>query len=655
MTDRPATTSPSPGGTSPSTEALPRWETGTAVMIDDPGTRDLDDAIWATETADGGWSATVHIAATAATVRAGSPADLRARSRIESKYLRNKTIPMLGEHAEQQATLSDTHDRPALTVSMTFDTTATLTAAHVTRSHLPAGSCVRVPYSAVPEILEHPDHKLHTQLTASHTLAKAMLARRTAAGALALYDLIRGYSVTEDGAITRIPTQQRTVGYVIVAELMVATGTALAEWSIDNDLMVLYRNHHTRLLGSNGADLAADIAASLHDPELFEQLRSRVNRTFGRARYDTAPRGHHGLRVGAYTHVTSPLRRYADLVTHRIVWDHLTGAPNPYTRTELDEIAAEINSSADAKKRHTESHFKQQHRIEGAKHILDGQYSTLDSKQWRRMFDLMTKVAPSAGIEAELNRRLAADQLAPNDLTRLAIAGPAWIDIRTRLFRAARRAHPEFGPSIISGRAQILGDSQPEIEVLEAPNRPTHQPLFAVRARSGEAIGTWQFGDTKKSAQAQAMWELLDVLCCGGHCADNPPAWPDTPTIADPPAAMDAPGTPAASAQTSRAAGALPAETVRRLAALSETRRANAFSNPVGWLNSLAAAERLGEVTYSYDIDGPSHAPLFTCTATLAGIECYETSTAKTQSRVAAATGLITALFQTATTSTEAI
>ncbi|WP_301123993.1 double-stranded RNA binding motif domain-containing protein [Mycolicibacterium fortuitum] len=93
---------------------------------------------------------------------------------------------------------------------------------------------------------------------------------------------------------------------------------------------------------------------------------------------------------------------------------------------------------------------------------------------------------------------------------------------------------------------------------------------------------------------------------------------------------------------------------MRRLAALSETRRANAFSNPVGWLNSLAATERLGEVTYSYDIDGPSHAPLFTCTATLAGIECCETSTAKTQSRVAAATGLITALFQTATTSTEA-
>nr|WP_301123995.1 RNB domain-containing ribonuclease [Mycolicibacterium fortuitum] len=291
----------------PSVELSP-WVIGTAVMIDDPGTRDLDDAIWVAETAGGGWTATVHIAATAATVRAGSPADLRARSRIESKYLRNKTVPMLGEHAEQQATLSETHDRPALTVSMTFDTTATLTAAHVTRSQLPAGSCVRVPYSAVPEILEDPDHELHTQLNASHTLAKALLARRTAAGALALYDLIRGYSVTEDGAITRIPTQQRTVGYVIVAELLVATGTALGEWSIDNDLMVLYRNHHTRLLGSNGADLAADIAASLHDPNCLSS--SAAASTARSAAPDTTP--HHAATTGCASAPTptSP-RRYA--------------------------------------------------------------------------------------------------------------------------------------------------------------------------------------------------------------------------------------------------------------------------------------------------------------------------------------------------------
>ena len=82
--------------------SMERWATGTAVMVDDVGSRDLDDAIWASETAGGGWTAVVHIAATAAVVEPGSPQDLRARKRVESKYLRDRTIPMLGQDVEHE-------------------------------------------------------------------------------------------------------------------------------------------------------------------------------------------------------------------------------------------------------------------------------------------------------------------------------------------------------------------------------------------------------------------------------------------------------------------------------------------------------------------------------------------------------------------------
>lgn len=621
-----------------------RCDHGPAVMIDDPGTRDLDDAILVAEEPNGGWTATVHIAATAATITPGSPTDKHARSRIESKYLRNKTIPMLGQEAEQLATLSESHDRPALTVAMTFDRTATLTTAAVTRSRLLAGSCTRVAYGDVPTILEDPAHPLHHTLAGSHHLAKALLARRTAAGALALYDLIRGYTLSEDGAITRIPTQQRTVGYVIVAELMIAASAALAEWCIDEDLAILFRNHRTRLLGGDGADLATDIAASLHDPELFEQLRSRVHRTFGRAEYDTTPRGHHGLRVTAYAHLTSPLRRYADLVSQRNIWDHLAGDPPSYTRATLDEIATEINTAAATQKRSTETHFKQQSRREGAQHILDGDYANLDQKQWRKMFDLMTKTAPAAGIESELNRRLNEDQLSPNDLARAAAAGPAWTPIRTRLFRATRDVHPEFGPSIVSGRAQLLGEPQPEIEVLVAPDRPVHMPLFAIRARAGNAIGAWQIRETKKAAQAQAMWELLDVLCEHTTPTDQPPTWPAAGTTTRP---ADPPPTPAPHASE---LAAMPETALRHLASLSSGKRANAFTNPVGWLTSFATTQDLGPVEYHYDTTGPAHELRFTCTANLAGLDAAATSPAKKQARVAVATRLITTLFDAAAT-----
>lgn len=622
-------------------EPLSQWDAaGRAVMIDDPATRDLDDALFVTESPNGGWTATVHIAATAATITPETPTDRHARSRIQSKYLRNKTIPMLGQAAEQQATLSETHDRPALTVAMTFDRTATLTTASVTRNQLPAGSCVRLAYGSVPTILEDPTHPLHHTMAASQHLAKALLARRTAAGALVLYDLIRGYALTEDGTIARIPTQQRTVGYVIVAELMIAASAALAEWCIDEDLTILFRNHRTRLLGGDGTELATDIAASLHDPELFEQLRSRVHRTFGRAQYATTPRGHHGLRVAAYAHVTSPLRRYADLVSQRNIWDHLAGEPPSYDRATLDEIATEINIAADTQKRSTEAHFKHQSRKEGAQHILNGDYANLDQKQWRKMFDLMTKTAPAAGIEAELNRRLSDDQLSPNDLARVATAGPAWIHIRKRLFRAARHKHPEFGPSIVSGRAQLLGEPQPETEVLLAPDRPVHIPLFAIRARVGDNLGAWQIRETKKAAHTQAMWELLDILCEHTTPHDQPPAWPSAGATNQP---TDIPTTEHRQITTT-----LPDTALRHLASLTSGKRSNAFANPVGWLTSFATTQDLGTVEYHYDTRGPSHEPLFTCTARIADLHSAATSPAKKQARVATATRLITALFAAA-------
>ncbi len=621
----------------------------TALMIDDPSSRDLDDAFIVRATRNG-WRVQVYIAAAADLIPTGGGDDARARDRVESTYLPRKTIPMLGERIELAATLSDRAQRSALSIAMDIDLAGNSTNVSVSRAVLPAASCVRLSYQHVPEVLEDQQHWLHEQLTAAHDLSQTLLTGRRAAGALALYDLTRGFEVTEDGAIARIPQHKRTVGYVIVQETMIAANAALATWCIDQELAILFRNHRTSLLGTGGTDLAADIAASLHDPKLFSQLQDRITRTYGKAEYDRVPRGHHGLSLMAYTHGTSPLRRYADLVTERIIFAHLDGQPTPYSPEKLDAIAEHINTTLQQRRQQKSEHFKEQSRKAAVADILANDYSSLDPKQWRKMFDLMTKVAPAAGIETELNRRLADGILLPNDVARLATAqGPGWQQIQHRFYPKARAVHPEFGASAISGWVQITGQSTPvELDESRDPASAPHQPRFAVRARMGDQIGRWQIDNSKKAAQAQAMWELLSVV--GGHLPSSPDeavSWPapDEPD-AEPPA--QPPATVTATVTATALAPPLRGEVAAHLASLTPAKRARAADNPVGWLGSLALTYHLGPVDYMYTAEGAQHAPTFTCTASLAGLSSTQSSSSKNQARVAAAEKLVRVLLDTA-------
>lgn len=611
-----------------------------AMMIDDPSSRDLDDA-FAVRGSQRGWHVQVFIAAAADLIPAGGADDARARDRVESRYLPRKTIPMLGERIEQSATLSERATRSALAISADMDQAGNCTTVRVSRVVLPPDSCVRVSYKQVPEILGDQQHSLHGQLSAAHELSQTLLASRRAAGALALYDLARGFEVTEDGGIARIPQHKRTVGYVIVQEMMIAANAALAAWCIDHECAILFRNHRTGLLGTDGSDLATDIAASLHDPKLFAQLQDRVNRTYGRAVYERTPRGHHGLSLMAYTHATSPLRRYADLVTERIVFAHLDGQPHPYSVSELDSIADHINTELEQRRQQKSEHFKDQRRKAAVADILASDYSRLDQKQWRRMFDLATKVAPVAGIEAELNRRLDEGILVPNDVARIVTAeGPGWRQIQRRFYPKVQARHPEFGPSVINGWAQVTGQSAPvEVDESRDPDSPPHQPRFAVRARIGAQVGRWQVGNSKKTAQAQAMWELLAVL--GGHvesAPDDAAPWTSTAGHAD---------APPATRQPRDQQPHLSKNVVQHLASLTPAKRARAADNPVGWLSSLASTYHLGDVEYEYGTEGPPHALIFTCTASLAGqTSCSNTSSSKNQARVAAAQSLVQLLVE---------
>lgn len=612
-----------------------------AVMIDDPSTRDLDDAISVEPLPEGGWQAVVYIAGVAAAVTPGSLTDRVARKRVMSVYRPTKVVPMLGDRVERAATLAVDADREVLAVTMLFAPDGErLGAARVERRIAAAGSCVRLAYADVPAVADNPAHRCHQTVQATHALASALRARRSAAGALVFYDLTRGYASTEDGKIALIPLGQRTIGYVMVAELMIAASAAVADWCVDHDVPILFRNHRTSLLTADGADVATDIAASVHDTELFEQLRQRVNHSFGKAVYDAVPRGHHALRLPVYAHVTSPLRRYPDLVSQQMVWAHLQGARAPYSHQQLAAIAEEVNGYLAARQSRRDEFFLQQRRQQALASITGRNFTVLDAEQWRQVFDVMTRNDPVDGIDAEMLRRLDAQLLGPNDVARMAAAGPAWTPVRMRVFPAVRARHPEFGPSAVSGRAQILGQDPTavDVEVIDDP-APRSGPRFAARAVFDGRAGRWQVASSKKAAAAQAMWELLDVLCGHSESVEAPFSWAEYPDTA---AVEERPLT--SCAETADVSGLSEAMT-RYLRGLGPGPRARAMANPVPWLTSTAAHLRIDPFGVDYQMAGPAHAPVFTCTVTVAGVSHRGAAASKGQARAAAAGDLLAAML----------
>jgi ribonuclease R len=117
----------------------------TLLMIDSQHARDRDDAFSVVPRADGrGWTVEVHIAGVADVVGLGSVADEQAFLRAETRYLRSRTIPMLGDTAEQAATLTTDARRTSLQVTGTLTTGGRLVDVTVGRGQIPSGRCVAV-------------------------------------------------------------------------------------------------------------------------------------------------------------------------------------------------------------------------------------------------------------------------------------------------------------------------------------------------------------------------------------------------------------------------------------------------------------------------------------------------------------------------------
>ncbi|NOT44499.1 MAG: ribonuclease R [Acidobacteria bacterium] len=353
------------------------------VTIDGEHARDFDDAITIDRLPNGHFWLGVHIADVSHYVSEGSPLDRDAFTRGTSVYFPEQAVHMFpSELSTGLCSLKPQVDRLVQSCLMEVDGRG-----RVVRYELHDGvinSDARMTYTAVNAIVTDRDPVLRAQYAElvprfelMHTLFEVLHERRRARGSID-FDLPEALvTLSESGEIESIVASERNVAHRIIEEFMLLANETVAAHLVDAGMPALHRVHEApdvrkvadfeEFVTGLGHSLPA--SGHLATPKDFQRLIERIRgtpeerpiaalmlRTMQKARYDAASLGHFGLAAEAYTHFTSPIRRYPDLIVHRLLRERRRGAPDAdrleALTTELPEVA---RHSSDTERRADEA------------------------------------------------------------------------------------------------------------------------------------------------------------------------------------------------------------------------------------------------------------------------------------------------------------
>ncbi len=345
------------------------------VTIDGETARDFDDAVYVEhDAAAGNWRLQVHIADVAHYVRPGTALDLEARLRGNSVYFPDRAIPMLPQELSTDiCSLRPDEDRLVLSCLMEIDASGNVTSYEVTEGVI--RSARRMTYTQVHQILEG-DAETRAQFAdlipafeQMKQLAQLLNHKRDRRGSID-FDLPEPIiEFDEFGAMQSVTRSERNWAHRLIEEFMLAANESVASWIENLGVSSLYRIHEkpearrvvefeetaaafgyslgianlpVRKFQTRGErreqrgrggharqhEVAEDIPVT---PRMYQKLTAKIAgkpeerilsylmlRSLRQARYSEKNEGHFALATPCYTHFTSPIRRYPDLIVHRI-------------------------------------------------------------------------------------------------------------------------------------------------------------------------------------------------------------------------------------------------------------------------------------------------------------------------------------------------
>lgn len=380
------------------------------LTIDGAESRDLDDAIWLQEIPDG-VILSVHIADVAEYVCQGSALDQDAMARTQTRYLKSGNDPMLPSVlSENRLSLLEGQARPTLSVNITLDSAAQIQNVDIFESWI--STVKRFSYPEVDEALQDPQSKFNAFLNSCLQWADRLYQQRTDPEQLKQSDNGDEGWLDENGNWV-IGEGTRYHAYLIIQEFMIVANTAIAQWMANRNLAALYRNH---IPNDDSHDSPQALFETLIAAGWEGDLHRRLQCGLNRAEYANHPIGHFALKLSAYCHFTSPIRRLADLINHRIIKAHLQGLNPPYSPETLAEISAQIESVVREQEEATKTFFKAFHQ-EQYEALLKRAYKVarLDSDEFSLLLRYAAKSDQMDAIAPQVGKRLHSNYLTVED------------------------------------------------------------------------------------------------------------------------------------------------------------------------------------------------------------------------------------------------
>ncbi|MCB1064476.1 MAG: ribonuclease R [Verrucomicrobiae bacterium] len=387
------------------------WRDREVFTIDPEDARDFDDAIFVHAfhpDEGGGWELAVHIADVSHYVRSGSAIDREAKKRGNSVYLADRVLPMLPEKLSNGlCSLKPGVDRLTHAVIMRFDRkgqqTSVRYASAVIRSrrrYTYEEAFVRLNLSnGEIDHFDPEEASLGHHLKRAWDLGKLLRENRYRAGALDL-DFPEVRAVLDDqGRAIDVKRSDYDESHQLIEEFMLAANEAVAREAKNAQAPSLYRIHEDPdpdqlfefafQVGGYGyqagdvtirAELQKVLRAIRGKPE-EHALKIALLKSLKRAAYSAEPMGHYGLAKVNYTHFTSPIRRYADLVIHRVLRRLVASRSDGATRTDVDTTPGQGQLA------------------EIAKHISETERVAADAEQETRRMKLIEYLVRVSGEE----------------------------------------------------------------------------------------------------------------------------------------------------------------------------------------------------------------------------------------------------------------